>query len=68
MLQISVPGSGDLKFKDLVLDFNGTLACDGELIPGVRERLLLLAESLKIHIITADTFGSVETGSGCYPL
>ena len=67
MLQITVPGSGDLKFKDLVLDFNGTLACDGELIPGVRERLLLLAESLKIHIITADTFGSVEQEVAAIP-
>ena len=67
MLQITVPGSGELKFKDLVLDFNGTLACDGQLIPGVQERLLLLAESLKIHIITADTFGSVEQEIAAIP-
>ncbi|SEA80223.1 Soluble P-type ATPase [Desulfuromusa kysingii] len=60
MLQITVPGCGELKFNDLVLDFNGTLACDGLLIPGVQERLLQLAEKLKIHLITADTFGSVE--------
>jgi soluble P-type ATPase len=60
MLQVTVPGCGELKFKDLVLDFNGTLACDGLLIPGVQERLLRLAEKVKIHIITADTFGSVE--------
>jgi soluble P-type ATPase len=60
MLQVTVPGCGELKFKDLVLDFNGTLACDGLLIQGVQGRLLQLAEKLKIHIITADTFGSVE--------
>lgn len=59
MLQIELPGSTELCLKDLVLDFNGTLACDGELITGVRERLLLLSKQLQIHVITADTFGSV---------
>lgn len=30
---------------------------DGKLLPGVEERLNLLAENLEVHIITADTFG-----------
>lgn len=57
MLKISIPGKGTINFHHIVLDYNGTMGCDGSLIPGVSERLNLLAEKLKVHIITADTFG-----------
>jgi soluble P-type ATPase len=57
MLEISVSGSGVLRLEHLVLDFNGTLACDGELIPGVKERLEDLSGSVCLHVVTADTFG-----------
>lgn len=58
MIAISVPGFGDLRLSELVLDFNGTLACDGALLPGVREALAALAADLQIHVVTADTHGS----------
>lgn len=57
MIRISIPGRGTLTFKHIVLDYNGTMGCDGNLLPGVKERLNLLAENLDVHIITADTFG-----------
>lgn len=60
MLNIDVPGWNRLVLEHLVLDFNGTLALDGKLLPGVRERLDGLAPALKIHVLTADTFGSVQ--------
>ncbi|MBU4263882.1 MAG: ATPase P [Proteobacteria bacterium] len=60
MIDISVPGFGELHFSHLVLDFNGTLAGDGLLIDGVEKRLARLAAQLRIHIVTADTFGSVQ--------
>lgn len=41
----------------MVLDYNGTLAVDGELVPGVVEDLAELSAALQIHVITADTFG-----------
>lgn len=69
MLKITIPGEGTLKLKHIVLDFNGTMACDGNLIAGVEERLNLLAEKLDVHIITADTFGFCRTScrgiNGC---
>ncbi len=58
MISISIPGFGELQLVDLVCDFNGTLAQDGRLIPGIRERLAGLAADLRIHVITADTHGS----------
>lgn len=59
MLHLKVPGFGDLKLEHLVMDYNGTLAIDGKLVAGVREKLKELSADLKLHIITADTFGHV---------
>lgn len=68
MLEVTIPGYRTLILSFLVLDYNGTIACDGQLIPGVRERLEELSKSVSIHILTADTFGSVQkemTGIPC---
>ncbi len=35
MLEIDIPGKSTLKLSHLVLDYNGTVACDGHLLPGV---------------------------------
>ena len=57
MIEVQVPGFGALVLEHLVLDFNGTLACDGELLPGVAERLAALAPKLSIHVLTGLTAG-----------
>lgn len=59
MLEIDVPGQDRLALAHLVLDYNGTLALDGKPLDGVRERLDALSAALDVHVITADTFGSV---------
>lgn len=60
MIDIDIPGFDHLRLAHLVLDYNGTLAFDGCLLSGVTDLLGLLARDLRIHIITADTFGSVH--------
>ncbi len=60
MIEINLPGAQLLRLSHLILDYNGTLAADGSLLPGVAERLEILAKHLEIHILTADTFGSVR--------
>jgi soluble P-type ATPase len=60
MLEVRIPGRKSLHLSHLVLDYNGTLACDGRMIQGVRESLETLAQSLGIHVLTADTFGTVQ--------
>lgn len=60
MLTVTIPGWKTLQLSHLVLDYNGTMAFDGRLIEGVKPRLAALASSLTIHILTADTFGSVR--------
>ncbi|NLP10135.1 ATPase P [bacterium] len=60
MLKIIIPGWRDLNLEHLVLDYNGTLAVDGELIPAVPDLLAQLADKLQLHVLTADTFGFAE--------
>lgn len=57
MFEIDIPGFGHVGLEHLVSDFAGTLSIDGRLLPGVKERLNKMAEFLKVHILTADTFG-----------
>jgi soluble P-type ATPase len=61
MIEVTIPGYKTLQFKHLVLDYNGTLAVDGELLPGVKEALKGLSEELQVHILTADTFVKVRS-------
>jgi len=60
MLQIDIPDFGFLQLSSLVMDYNGTLACDGLLLDGVKEKINFLAEKMQIYVITADTFGKAE--------
>lgn len=57
MIEITIPGFGQVTLQHLVSDFTGTLSRDGKLSPGVKERLQQLATLVNIHILTADTFG-----------
>lgn len=62
MFSIQIPGFGALTIDHLVLDYNGTIAVDGLLLPGVKEALNSLAEQLSVHVVTADTFGRAADG------
>lgn len=57
MISLDIPGVGRLRLLHLVCDYNGTLASDGELLPDVAGALRELAADLRIHVVTADTFG-----------
>ena len=59
MLQIVLPGAADLLLDHLVCDVNGSLALDGQINAAVRERLRLLAAHLQVHLVTADTYGTL---------
>jgi soluble P-type ATPase len=68
MIEVDISGYGKLRLEHLVLDYNGTMACDGKVIQGVAEALDILASDLSIHVLTADTFGNVRsalTGLPC---
>ena len=57
MIEINIPGRSPLRLEHLVTDVNGTLAVDGQLIPGVAKQIGALSDQLTIHLLTADTHG-----------
>lgn len=68
MIHVAIPGRGDYALEVLALDFNGTLATGGAVLPGVAARLTALARHLEIHILTADTFGSARAACARLPV
>ena len=68
MLCVSIPGRPELCLSHLILDYNGTIALDGELIPGVASRLEALARELSILVITADTHGTAARTCAALPV
>lgn len=58
-LIVQIPGREDIVLRNLVLDVNGTISRRGELIEGVGERLASLTELLGVHLVSADTYGSL---------
>ncbi len=57
MLEINIPGRGNLQLNHLVCDVNGTLAVDGVLIEGLSQKIASLRSFLTVHLLTADTHG-----------
>ncbi len=57
MLQLNIPGRGELNIQHLVCDVNGTLALDGILLDGLAKRLGQLRDRVQLHLLTADTHG-----------
>ena len=59
-IQITIPGRQPLDLHHLILDYNGTIACDGQLLPELIAPLNELAQKLTIHVLTADTHGTAD--------
>jgi soluble P-type ATPase len=60
-LSVSIPGVAELRLDHLLVDVNGTLTNRGELLDGVEARLDRLRHSLDIRLVSADTFGTLDT-------
>ncbi len=68
MIKVNIPGRGDYVIEKLLLDYNGTIALDGTLLPGVGERITRLAESLEVILVTADTHGTAAKNCEGLPI
>ena len=68
MIKIQIPGREDVMLSHLVLDYNGTIAEDGNIIEGIRPRLAELCKELSIYVITADTHGTAAKKCEGLPL
>ncbi len=63
-VEVAVPGRTRLTLDHLILDVNGTLTYRGTLIDGVADRLTRLRERVRIHLLSADTFGTLPALAG----
>ena len=68
MNEIKINNYKNLSIKHIVLDYNGTIAKDGILKEGVKKLLPQLGKLYTLHVITADTFGSVQAQVGEFDL
>jgi len=59
-VRLEIPGREPLELEHLLLDVNGTLSDRGDLLDGVAERLDALRRTLDLHLLSADTFGTLE--------
>ncbi len=57
MIEVKIPGRDEYNLRHLVLDVNGTVALDGQLIEGVAQRVTELRGVIEVHMLTADTRG-----------
>lgn len=68
MLRIEIPGREALELRHLVLDYNGTIAVDGALLPQLARPLEELSRVLDIHVLTADTYGTAAAQCAGLPV
>ncbi|MCK4307706.1 HAD hydrolase family protein [candidate division WOR-3 bacterium] len=60
MLSFNIPGVGKIELENAVFDLNGTIAVDGKITDKVKVKLNKLSQNLRIYLLTADTYGTVE--------
>ncbi len=61
MLCLDIPHKAPISIEHVILDFNGTIATDGQLIAGVVQRIEELSSQVTVHVITADTNASARS-------
>lgn len=60
MITIDIPGrDAPLVIQYVALDYNGTIARDGQLLPEASARIDALSRLVPVYILTADTYGNV---------
>jgi len=58
---VSIPGLADLRLEYLLVDVNGTVTSRGAPRDGVAVRFARLRTPLDIRLVSADTFGTLDT-------
>ena len=57
---LEIPGYKNLDIKNVVFDYNGTLAKDGQIDSKTKNLLKEVCLKFNVFVITADTFGTVK--------
>ena len=59
MIEVNIPGRRKYQIENIVFDYNGTIALDGEMSIETINNIKELSKLVKIYILTADTYGTV---------
>jgi soluble P-type ATPase len=59
-ITVDIPGRSPLQLEYVLCDLNGTLTDRGSLIEGAARRLGQVSERLEVHLLSADTFGTLD--------
>lgn len=68
MLHVDIPGYKEFNFKNIIFDYNGTLAVGGKIDLYTRKKIIELSRVTNIYVLTADTYGNVQKECGDLPL
>ncbi|XPV74746.1 MAG: ATPase P [Desulfovibrio sp.] len=68
MLNYTIGSHKNLHITHIVLDYNGTIAFDGNPIAGVFPLVEALAKNVKVCVLTADTYGTVAQALEDWPV
>ncbi|MFC1906165.1 HAD family hydrolase [Chloroflexota bacterium] len=60
MIEIEIPGRYNFALENLLLDVNGTIALDGTIIDGAKQRLAEISQNLNIYIVTANIHNNAD--------
>lgn len=58
MLKIKVPGRREYLIKNIVFDYNGTIAVNGKISDNIKEKISELSKIANVYVLTADTYGT----------
>jgi soluble P-type ATPase len=65
---IDIPDYGELVIEYILFDLNGTLACEGRIVPSTRQRLAALGGQVDLVVMSADTHGTLAAECAGLPL
>lgn len=68
MIEVTIPGRGKYQIENIVFDYNGTIAMDGNMSIETINNIKELSGLVKIHILTADTYGTVTAKCSGLPV
>lgn len=68
MIEVLLPGEAPIRLSKIVCDFNGSIARDGILLPGIAMRLRRLAARIDVHVLSGDSHGTVRSELDGLPL
>ncbi len=58
MLNLTIPGRGEINISNIILDLNGTLTVDGQIAGSTVSLLNRVSKQFQVYVLTADTLGS----------